>query len=415
MPEHMPIMIGDEPIAPFLAYCRDHDQQKILVIADENTYPILGKRVADAAEAAGMDVIRCVLDPEGLHTDGVSILRVLNAYDAQPRLFVGVGSGTITDITRFASHRSRNPFVSFPTAASVDAYTSKNAPVTVGKLKGSIYCHAPSAIFTDLQTIVDSPAFLTASGFGDLVSKTTASTDWYITHLVWGLPFDDGIYASALHAGQSVIDVIDGIQKAEPEAMDVMMRGQFESGFCMADFGNSAPASGAEHHIAHIWEMMYHWEHKEGLFHGHAVGVAAVMSAEWYQRLKGLSRDQAAVLLDKAEIPSRAAQEQALTEALPQIAEELIASDPIYMQLADQEKWAETKTRILAQWDVILEAAQHVPAPDALREWIRSLGGPATPEELGVSPEQVAIAREYGHYLRERFSINIIRKLFNWE
>jgi len=415
MPDHMPIMIGDEPIAPFLAYCRDHDQQKLLVIADANTYLILGKRVADAAEEAGMDVIRCVLDPEGLHTDGVSILRVLNAYDAQPRLFVGVGSGTITDITRFASHRSRNPFVSFPTAASVDAYTSKNAPVTVGKLKGSIYCHAPAAIFTDLQTIVDSPAFLTASGFGDLVSKTTASTDWYITHLVWGLPFDEGIYASALHAGQSVIDVIDGIQKAEPEAMDVMMRGQFESGFCMADFGNSAPASGAEHHIAHIWEMMYHWEHKEGLFHGHAVGVAAVMSAEWYHRLKGLSRDEAAELLEQAKIPPRAAQEKALAKALPQIADELIASDPIYMQLADAQKWAETKARILRQWDAILEAAQNVPEPDALRDWIKSLGGPVMPAELGLSPEQVAIAREYGHYLRERFSINIMRKLFGWD
>ena len=44
----------------------------------------------------------------------------------------------------------------------------------------------------------------------------------------------------------------------------------------------------------------------------------------------------------------------------------------------------------------------------------RVLGGPVTPQELGVTEEQVEIAVEYGHYLRERFSINNIRKLFGW-
>jgi len=415
MPQHMPITIGNDPIEKFLAFCRKIGHHKLMVVADENTYLALGKRVYEAAINADLDVVKCVLDPEGLHTDGVSILRVLNAYDAQPRLFVAVGSGTITDISRFTSHRSQNQFVSFPTAASVDAYASKNAPVTVGNLKGSIYCHAPIAIFTDLPVIVDSPPFLTASGFGDLVSKTTASTDWFITHLVWGFPFDGDIYASAQHAGWSVIDVVEGIRARDPEAMEVMMRGQFESGFCMADFGNSAPASGSEHHIAHIWEMMFHWEQKEGLFHGDAVGVAAIMSAEWYQRLKMLSRDQAAAILEKTHIPGRDDQILAIKEALPQVSEELIASDPIYLQLADPIKWQDIKERIVNQWDDIQKAARKVPDPDALRGWIRSLGGPTTSEELGVSPEQAAIAREYGHYLRERFSINILRKLFGWD
>lgn len=414
MPERMPILIGDGMIDAFLHFCRKNKHEKLMIIADDNTFAVLGEQVAQAAQEAGLDVLTFVLDPEGLHTDGVSILRVLNAYDAQPRLFVGVGSGTITDITRFASHRSQNPFVSFPTAASVDAYTSKNAPVTVGNLKGSIYCHAPIAIFTDVRTIVESPGFLTASGFGDLVSKTTASADWKITHLVWGAAFDETIYRSALHAGRSVIDVVEGIRKGEPEAMDVMMRGQFESGFCMADFGNSAPASGAEHHIAHVWEMMYHWEHKEGLFHGHAVGVAAIMCAEWFQQLKVLSREEAAALLAQTQIPARTEQTRALQAALPQIADELIASGPIYIQLAEADTWAAAKERIIEKWDAILEAAQHVPEPGALREWIRSLGGPTTPEELGVSAEQVALAKEFGHYQRDRFSINIIRKLFGW-
>jgi len=414
MPEHMPIMIGDKAIEKFIEFCQQKQYEKLMIVADKNTARALGDRVFQAVKQKEWDVIYHVLDPEGLHTDEITLTRVLNAYDAIPRLFVAVGSGTITDTVRFTSHRSQNQFVSFPTAPSVDAYTSKNAPVTINHLKGSIYCHAPIAIFTDLPTICASPKFLTASGFGDLISKLTAPSDWKMSHLIWDADFDEEIYASGLRAGQRAAEVVDGIRTADPKSMIAMMEGQFASGFCMADFGNSAPASGGEHHIAHVWEMMFHWEKKEGLYHGHAVGVAAIICAEWYQRLKALSRKDAGVLLERSEIPSRSAQIAAIEKNLPRIAEELIESDPIYLQLSDPEKFKTICERILDRWDDVQATAVVVPDADAIRGWIKSLGGPVTPQELGVTKEQVEIAIDYAHYLRERFSINILRKLFGW-
>ncbi len=414
MPEHMPIMIGDKAIDKFIEFCQQKQYEKLMIVADKNTAHALGDRVFQAVKQKGWDVIYHVLDPEGLHTDETTLTRVLNAYDAIPRLFVAVGSGTITDTVRFTSHRSQNQFVSFPTAPSVDAYTSKNAPVTISHLKGSIYCHAPIAIFTDLPIICASPKFLTASGFGDLISKLTASSDWKMSHLIWDADFDEEIYASGLRAGQRAAEVVDGIRTADPESMIAMMEGQFASGFCMADFGNSAPASGGEHHIAHVWEMMFHWEKKEGLYHGHAVGVAAIICAEWYQRLKALSRKDAGDLLERSEIPSRSTQIDAIEKNLPRIAGELIESNPIYLQLSDPAKLKSIRERILDRWDVVQATAEVVPDPNAIRAWIKSLGGPITPQELGVTKEQVEIAINYAHYLRERFSINIIRKLFGW-
>ncbi len=414
MSEHMPIMIGNNVIEKFVEFCQKNQYEKFLIVADENTARVLGDRVCQAVKQHRWDAVYQVLDPEGLHTDGTTLTRVLSAYDAVPRLFVAVGSGTITDTVRFTSHRSQNQFVSFPTAASVDAYTSENASVTVGHLKGSIYCHAPIAIYTDLPTICASPKFLTASGFGDLISKLTSSSDWKISYLIWGSDFDEAIYAKALRAGQRAAEVVDGICTADPESMAAMMEGQFASGFCMADFGNSAPASGGEHHIAHIWEMMFHWGEKEGLYHGQAVGVAAIMSAEWYQRLKALSCKDAEDLLKKTKIPPRSVQIAAVEKNLPQIAEELIGSDPIYMQLSDPAKFKRICERILDRWDEIQATAANVPEPSAIRAWIKSLGGPVTPQELSVTKEQVEIAVDYGLYLRERFSINIIRKLFGW-
>jgi glycerol-1-phosphate dehydrogenase [NAD(P)+] len=113
----MPIYVGDQAIEEFLKFCEESGYRQFYLIADENTFSVLGKRVLAAIQKKGWDVIFQILKPEHLHADDFSVMRVLATYDAQPRLFVAVGSGTITDITRFTSHRSRNLFVSFPTAA----------------------------------------------------------------------------------------------------------------------------------------------------------------------------------------------------------------------------------------------------------------------------------------------------------
>jgi len=410
----MPIYVGDQAIEAFIQFCKKGNHIHFFLILDQNTHKVLGQRVFKSLQEQGWDVLVQILNPEHLHTDDFSITRVLATYDAQPRLFVAVGSGTITDITRFTSHRSRNPFVSFPTAASVDAYTSKNAPATVGGLKGSIYCQAPIAIFTDLTTICESPKFLTASGFGDSISKFTSATDWKLTQLIWQAKFDEDIYKNALHAANQSASVVQGIQKADPESMAKLMDSQFESGFCMADFANSAPASGGEHHIAHLWEMMFHWDNREGLFHGNAVGVATIIEAAWFERLRALSKDDAAALLSQATVPGKELQEAQIRKTVPLIADELIESHPIYVQLADPKVLDACKQRMLDQWDEIQTVAANVPSAQQVHNWLKLLGAPTTAAELDITPEQVETAKEYGLYLRERFSMNIIRKLFGW-
>ena len=414
MPDHMPIYIGNNAVDGFIKFCQKNNHQKFLLIADENTYHVLGKLVDEAMKNEGWDVQSVILHPEGLHADSVTISRVFAVYDGQPRMFVAVGSGTITDTARFTSHRSQNSFISFPTAASVDAYTSVNSAMTIGELKGSIYCHAPVGIFTNIPTIVASPKWLTASGFGDLTSKFTSSSDWNFSHIIWGSKYDPEIYEKALGAAKQAAAVAEGIVTHEPKSMAAMMEGQFESGFSMADFGNSAPASGGEHHIAHIWEMMFHWAGREGLYHGNAVGVATIIEAEWYERLRELSKEDAEKLLSQVKIPSRAEQERTIRSELPEIAEELIESNPIYMQLSDPQVLERVKKNILDNWGEIQAIAANVPPASQFRAWLKSLGGPTTTAELDLSQKQAQTAIDHGHYLRERFSINNVRKLFGW-
>ena len=69
----------------------------------------------------GIDDLRqIVFENEEVIADGEHVFGVMRAMDLVDRTFVAVGSGTITDITRFVSHRTRGQFISVPTAPSVD-------------------------------------------------------------------------------------------------------------------------------------------------------------------------------------------------------------------------------------------------------------------------------------------------------
>jgi len=406
--------IGDQAIEAFTSFCEAQGFERFFLICDKNTYHVLGNDLHLAMKGRGWDVLHTILDPQGLHTEETSLAHALAAYDGQPRTFISAGSGTLTDIARFTSHRSRNPFIAFPTAASVDAYTPTHASIAMNKVKVSILCQAPIAIFTHLPTVCAAPRVLTASGFGDLLSKFTASADWKLTHLIWEAEFDPQIHARAHQVAERVVQVIDGISRADPESMAAMMQCQFDSGFCMGDFKNTSPASGGEHHIAHIWEMITHIQGREGIYHGQMVGVAMVSEAKWYDRLRETSRQEAERILNVVQIPDRQAQEAALREQLPASAEGMIRSNPILMQLSDPKRFAEVKTSILEHWDEIQDTARMVPPSDQVRAWMRQLGGPTTPGDIGLSEEEAEAAINNGHYLRERFSANLLRTIFGW-
>jgi glycerol dehydrogenase-like iron-containing ADH family enzyme len=85
------------------------------------------------------------------------------------------------------------------------------------------------------------------------------------------------------------------------------------------------------------------------------------------------------------------------------------------MQMADIQVLERVKTNILQNWDQIQEIAALVPTADQFRAWFKKIGAPITAQEIEITEKQTRIARDYGHYLRERFSINNIRHLFGWD
>ena len=165
MGERLPVTIGNHVVWELIRYCKQRALEDFLLVADENTYTALGEMLEGILKDQGYDVITIVLKGEEVIADEHHLVRVLLNTDGKERMFLAVGSGTITDITRFVSHRSGREFISLPTAPSVDGFTSIGAPLVVGGLKQTIICQPPSAVFADLPTLAEAPRRLIAAGF----------------------------------------------------------------------------------------------------------------------------------------------------------------------------------------------------------------------------------------------------------
>ncbi|MEZ4660505.1 MAG: iron-containing alcohol dehydrogenase [Caldilineaceae bacterium] len=195
MPKIRPdeIYIGPTAIESLIQYCRRVNHGRLLMVADRNTYAALGQRVEDALRNASFDLKTVLLTSDEVVADAHNILQILIAANNEGRTFLAVGSGTITDLTRFTSHRTGVPFIAMPTAPSVDGFTSIGAPTIVRGVKKTLVSQPPAAIFVDIETLAGAPQRLLAAGFGDMMGKFTSAADFRLGRLLWDEPYDEEI------------------------------------------------------------------------------------------------------------------------------------------------------------------------------------------------------------------------------
>lgn len=252
-------------------------------ICDENTY-----KAAEPALAPFFDLYKViVLDQAGAAADNRHVDIISNALPAQPDLLIAVGSGTIHDLTRYVSFQTHIPFISYPTAASVDGFLSTGAAMTWHGLKKTFPASSPLYVIADTDVFSQAPRRLTASGFADLMGKYTALADWKISHLVSGEFFCQEICDLVLDAVEQAGKAVVLISSGDKNSIQQLMYALLLSGLAMQMLGNSRPASGAEHHLSHLWEMHVINPPLDAL-HGEKVSVGLLMCLEHYSAVKVL-------------------------------------------------------------------------------------------------------------------------------
>ena len=400
----IPVYIGENALEALLQFCNARGLTDFLLVADGNTFPLLGKPVQSVLEGRGLNVKSVVFSEPEIVPDEDFIFQVLLHADQVGRTYLAVGTGTLTDITRIVSHRTRCQFISLPTAPSVDGFTSPSASLAVRRIKTTVMAQPPMAVFADLDTLVASPPAMIAAGYGDILGKAIALADWKLGHLLWDEPYSLEISARVRNTLETCIAATAEIGRASPQGIRKLMLSLIDSGLCMLDYGNSRPAAGCEHYMSHFLEMKLLREARPAVLHGAKVGLCSLLAAQYYAWLRRIDRPQAVTRLAAAVQPERGVDMDRIRQAFGPIAENLFVEQSPFLDMTPAD-FALLKQRVLAHWDEIQALAAQVPGPEKLADLLRQAGGATHPAGLGLSDEEVQLALTESHFLRNRFTI----------
>ncbi len=339
--------------------------------------------------------------PGDSHANELGTSRLFEQLGSGTDLLIACGSGSIHDITRYCADRRGLPFVSFPTAASVDGFVSTVAAMTWGGQKLSSPAAAPIALFADEEVFSDAPARLTASGVGDLLGKYTALTDWRIAQILTGEKLCPAIYSLMSGALGKLEALLERRASGEISANSVeyttlVMESLVLAGLAMQLQGNSRPASGSEHHLSHLWEMHVVNKPTQAL-HGEQVGVASLLLTKFYHAHGSFDftkpRDLAATF-DRSYVGSAFGE---LTDGI--LAENLADGDPRTSSLNFTA--SDEQSRLAG------EEISRLIAPERLERYLKLAGAPTTLTELGLpdSPEFIEKTLAFAPYVRKRLTL----------
>lgn len=267
-----------------------------VMICDENTW----EAAKDYLEEISGMCCRICLPPEGLHANNEGAARTEAKLPKKADLILAVGSGTIHDLSRYVAFHHNIPFISIPTAASVDGFVSTVAAMTWDGMKKTMEAAAPLIVLADTDLFSRAPYRLTASGVSDLLGKYTAAADWKISHAVTGEYLCSRVCELEMEAVDQIYHCIDDLKAGKKEAYEQLMYALLLSGLAMQMIGNSRPASGAEHHMSHLWEMEVLNDYIDA-YHGEKVSVGLLLVTERYERIKKAILDGSCTVKQKRE------------------------------------------------------------------------------------------------------------------
>ncbi len=121
------------------------------------------------------------------------------------------------------------------------------------------------------------------AGFGDIIGKYTALCDWRLSRQLFDEYYCEEAAILMEQALEKCANNAKALSQRDPAAVEAVTEALILSGVAMGLVGNSRPASGAEHHMAHYWEMDALRRGEEHPLHGNAVGASAVISASLYE------------------------------------------------------------------------------------------------------------------------------------
>ncbi len=377
------------------------------LIADENTFAAAGAAVEASLAAAGIAVRRHILPAKPRPKPTVELAEDLVCLMAKSHATpIAVGSGVINDLVKYAAFRLDRPYLCVATAASMDGYTSAGAPLSDRGFKKTIATRPARAVLADLDVIAAAPPEMLGWGYGDLAGKVPAGADWIIADALGIEPLDAIAWPMVQDGLAGWLAAPDRLAAGDRAALDGLFAGLTLVGLAMEAHGSSRPASGADHQIAHIWEMEDLAQNGERVSHGACVAVGCVAVLQLYDWL--LAQDLARLDVERvlATVPGPVELAATVRKAFGpgEIAERAVIETLAKAVTPDQHRarlallsrvWPHLATRLRAHL---------MPAPEMVAR-LQRIGAPSAPGDIGVSRSHLRATIAKARYLRDRYTV----------
>lgn len=372
-----------------------HISGKRCAVYDENTYQAIAPAMHPRADQ------EILLPGRGLHADEYSTAAFLNQLEEDIDVLFAIGGGPLHDIVRFCAKKRGISFVSIPTAASCDGFSAEVAAMTWGGIKKTMSCQAPVLVVADTDILKAAPKHLLLSGIGDVLGKFIALAEWRMAHVLTGEAFCPVIHDRMKDAVDRIWNNCIPAVNGDDAALADVTAGLMLSGIAMQLFGNSRPASGAEHHISHLIEM-----EPEGLpaknlaSHGEKVGVGTILASREYHRLAQIE-DIGPYLLPYEPLDPEKLRAFMGERLYPSVREEHEndALAPV------------TPEAIAAAWPEMRRIIASIPQPEELEERLAAIGAKHSLADIGIDPALEPLLLDTCPLGRNRLTLMRLRRM----
>jgi glycerol-1-phosphate dehydrogenase [NAD(P)+] len=381
-------------------------QQPAVIVADADTYGAAGQAVAQAFHAAGHPLLEpFIFRAPDLYAEHRFVTELELALRSHKAIPVAVGSGTINDLTKLASHHTGRSYMCVATAASMDGYTAYGASITYQGSKQTFLCPAPAAVVADLEVICAAPTEMNAWGYADLLAKVPAGADWILADVVGSEPIHQRAWTIVQGRLRELIADPAGVRTRTASAIGRLIEGLMLSGFAMQSAQSSRVASGAEHQFSHLWDMQHHTHNGRAPSHGFKVGIGTLAVTALYERLLGKELEKLDVERCCAAWPDEKAWVARARDLLGdgELAE--VAAQELQAKQASPEQLRAQLNLLKMGWPRLREqlSAQLLPLV-TLRQMLRDAGAPTEPEQIGITRARLRQSYWQAFCIRRRFT-----------
>jgi len=371
------------------------------IICDEITYKIAAHKCEELLKENNISYNTVILKHLGF--DEATLGEIVINMPVETDLMIAVGTGSITDMIRYTSYKLHLPCFTVATGAPMDGFAASIGIVNVNNLKATMQAHNSQVIIGDTDILKTAPYRMTVAGFGDLIGKLTCLNDWELARIINGEHYCGKIVELVKSCVESVLKDGPRIKERDPSVLGDVMRGLVLSGAAISLYGDSRPASGAEHHMSHYWETIMEQRGEVHAMHGEQVAVGTVLVLMLAEELSKITPDfEAARKFVKAYDKSR--WESEINRCYGSAAGEVFTIEE-KSKKNDPELCLARIDSMEQHWDEVISQLKTLPSSGYLKSLLDDIGCPSSSEQIGVDAATLKDTFLFCKEVRPRYTI----------